>query len=306
MPLVSIIIPVYNVSSYLDKCLKSIVNQTLKDIEIILIDDGSSDDSGKICDIYAQHDNRIRVIHKNNEGLSQARNDGIRASTSPYIMFVDSDDWVDIQFCELPYKYAIDNDADLVLFLYYKCFENSVIKRHYNIKSGIITEKEAIYFNVYYAPASWLGLYKKSLFNDIKFPYKKLFEDVGTSHKLIHNANRICIIDKCLYFYRMARPGSIMTNLYYLEHPDYKEMRINKIEDLYRWGYKELIQEDAFSLLIKYGYQDKIMKGIFQIVSEISREIPNSFCLKRKFLLWVFKFSPKIFDIACICLGRRR
>ena len=228
MPLVSVIVPVYNVSNYLVKCLESLVEQSLKDIEIILIDDGSTDDSGMLCDIYAQNDNRIRVIHKSNEGLSQARNDGIDFSSSPYIMFVDSDDWVDRQFCELPYKEAIENNADLVLFHFNKAIDNTIIPKNTNSITGLISEKEAIYFNINYAPASWLGLYKKALFNDIKFPSGKLFEDVGTTHKLIHEAKRICIVNKCLYNYRVSRPGSIMTDIYSLENPDFIEMRIKK------------------------------------------------------------------------------
>ena len=100
MPKVSIIVPVYNVQSYIHKCIDSLKEQTFRDIEIILIDDGSTDDSGKICDAYAEKDDRIRVIHKKNEVLSQARNDGIKASASPYIMFVDSDDWVDKHYLE--------------------------------------------------------------------------------------------------------------------------------------------------------------------------------------------------------------
>lgn len=102
MPKVSVIVPVYNVEPYLRQCLDSIVSQTLKDIEIILIDDGSTDGSGEICDEYKREDHRIRVIHKVNEGLSAARNDGIDASTAPYIMFVDGDDWVEPEFCETP------------------------------------------------------------------------------------------------------------------------------------------------------------------------------------------------------------
>ena len=306
MPLISVVVPVFNVSAYLEKCLDSLIEQTLKDIEIILIDDGSNDDSGKICDIYACKDNRIRVIHKANEGLAEARNDGIEASTSPYVMFVDSDDWVDLQFCELPYKEAKSKNADLVLFLYNRVEGGNVVQKEVKQNTGQITEAEAISFNVNYAPASWLGLYKKSLFNDISFPLGKLFEDVGTSHKLIHAANRIYLLEEYLYYYRIARPGSIMTNMYSQEHPDYKEMRINKIEDLYSWGYKEYIQNDALSMIIKYGCQDESMKGIVQIVSEISNAIPDNLSWKRKVLLLVFRLSPDLFDTVCICMGRRQ
>ena len=103
MPKVSVIVPIYKVKPFLRQCIDSIINQTLKDIEIILVDDGSVDGEAEICDEYAIHDKRIKVIHKNNEGLSAARNDGLDQATAPYIMFVDSDDWVEPEFCELPY-----------------------------------------------------------------------------------------------------------------------------------------------------------------------------------------------------------
>ena len=305
MPLVSVIVPVYNVAEYLSKCLDSLINQTLEDIEIILIDDGSDDNSGNLCDLYADKDNRIRVIHKANEGLAQARNDGVDASTSPYVMFVDSDDWVNNNFCELPYLVAVENNADLVLFLYNKVIDGKIIRKNANVKTGLMTEAEAIHFNLNYAPAAWLGLYKKSIFNNIRFPNGKLFEDVGTSHKLIHASNKVYFLNEFIYFYRMERPGSIMTNCYTLENPDYKEMRIRKIVDLYRWGYKDYIQDEAISLIVKYGHHEKIMNGIYQIVSEISREIPDNLCIKRKVLLMIFRVSPDLFDAACICFGRR-
>lgn len=128
MPKISLIVPVYNVEDYLKECLDSIINQSLKDIEIILIDDGSTDSSGLICDEYAQCDCRIKVIHKRNEGLSCARNDGIDASSSPYLMFVDGDDYLVSKFCETPYKSALKYNADLVLFSYNNIKDN-VIKK---------------------------------------------------------------------------------------------------------------------------------------------------------------------------------
>ena len=103
MSKISIIVPVYNVEPYLPKCIDSLISQTMEEIEIILVDDGSTDRSGKICDAYAEADDRIRVIHTQNHGLSCARNEGIDASTATYIMFVDGDDWVERRFCEIPY-----------------------------------------------------------------------------------------------------------------------------------------------------------------------------------------------------------
>ena len=113
---ISIIIPVYNTRSYLIECLDSVIAQTFNNIEIILVDDGSNDGSEKIVDEYALRDERIKVIHQKNQGLSAARNTGIKASKSPYIMFVDSDDYVDEKYCETPYSIIKQHNADIVSF----------------------------------------------------------------------------------------------------------------------------------------------------------------------------------------------
>jgi glycosyltransferase involved in cell wall biosynthesis len=111
----SIIVPVYNVERYLPRCIESLCNQTLTDIEIILVDDGSPDNSGKICDDYAAKDVRIKVIHKKNEGVSAARNDGLLSATGEYVLFCDSDDWMEATACNLLYEAGIKNDADVVI-----------------------------------------------------------------------------------------------------------------------------------------------------------------------------------------------
>lgn len=112
---VSVIAPVYNVEKYIDRCIKSVLGQTLRDIELILVDDGSPDDCGKICDGYAATDSRIKVIHKENGGVSAARNDGLSIATGEYVIFVDSDDWVEPDACEVMYQSAKNNNADIVI-----------------------------------------------------------------------------------------------------------------------------------------------------------------------------------------------
>ena len=115
-PLISIIIPVYKVEPYLRNCLDSIVNQTNRNLEIILVDDGSPDKSGDICDAYAAADERIIVIHQNNQGVSAARNAGLDIAKGDYILFVDSDDWIEQETCEAVLDLALKNNADLVCF----------------------------------------------------------------------------------------------------------------------------------------------------------------------------------------------
>ena len=256
MPKVSVIVPVYNVEPYLRQCLDSIVSQTLKDIEIILIDDGSTDGSGEICDEYKREDHRIRVIHKVNEGLSAARNDGIDASTAPYIMFADGDDWVEPEFCETPYRIAMDNKADLVLFCYNKVFNNGRIKRtDAKTLQGPLNEAEAMHYNVFYACYAWIGLYHRNLFNDVRYPIGMIQEDVGTGHRLIHVAQNIRYTNSYLYNYRVRRKGSITTAWDAKRNSDVKEMLTRKVNDLCSWGYDEYARKDALSLLVRFGWE---------------------------------------------------
>ena len=186
MPKISVIIPIYNVAPYIPQCLNSIQKQTLRDIEIFLINDGSTDDGIRICEKYAQKDERIKIIHKKNEGLSAARNDGIAASTSPFILFVDADDWVEPEFCEVPYRIAIENKADLVFFGYNVMDgEGSIKQMKINMKAGLLSERQAFWFNIHYTPAVWLGLYRRELFDEVQYPVGKIYEEVGTTHRLM-------------------------------------------------------------------------------------------------------------------------
>ena len=132
-PLVTIIIPVYNVEKYLPKCLDSIINQTYNHLEIIIVDDGSKDSSGLICDEYALKDQRIKVLHKKNGGLSSARNAGLDIAKGDYIMFVDSDDYVESHYCEVPLKHALEKNVRIVSFGYNKIFiDGNILKRKTN------------------------------------------------------------------------------------------------------------------------------------------------------------------------------
>lgn len=303
-PKVSVIVPVYNVESYLRQCLDSIINQTLKDIEIILIDDGSVDNSGCICDEYKNGDKRIRVVHKTHEGLSCARNYGVCISTAPYIMFVDSDDWVEPEFCKLPYVMADDNDADLVLFTH-KIIANdgTIIRNKICISNGIVTKDVAMHYNLYVANAAWLGLYHRKLFNNILFPPGKYYEDVGTIHRLIYKAERICMVSMELYCHRVGRLGSITTGTGSRLQTDLKDMLMMRAQNLFDWGYLEDASNICIPMLIKYGYADSELKQLVFLAESIPVSINSNW--KRRFLHMIFKISPAIFDAICFITGRR-
>lgn len=212
-PLVSIIIPIYKVEPYLRRCLDSIVNQTYTNLEIILVDDGSPDGSPQICDEYAAKDNRILVIHKENGGLSDARNAGLDICKGEYISFVDSDDWVDKKYIETLYNTIIETGADISIINHCQFSSDETFlpleKFHTGIFAGYNCLKQLIINNTIQHTLVWGKLYKKTLFNNIRFPVGKKFEDNYVSYQLYFFSKKIACKDIVLYHY-LKRSDSIM------------------------------------------------------------------------------------------------
>ena len=216
MPLISIIIPVYNVVPYLKRCIDSVLHQTYRHIEIILVDDGSTDYSGEICEEYAKKDPRIIVIHKANGGLSDARNVGIVKASGDYIAFIDSDDYVCGRYIERLLHRLLKNNADIVICDYFRGVEERFpvnTKQHgetqiFNSKD-ILKQWHGKYKHI--ETMAWNKLYRKALFteNNIFFPVGCLFEDVYITHLLIDKAEKIVIMNEKLYYY-FQRQGSTM------------------------------------------------------------------------------------------------
>lgn len=215
--LISIVVPIYNVEDYLKECIDSICGQSYKNIEIILVDDGSTDGSPAICDVYAGLDNRIRVIHKKNGGLSDARNCGLEVARGEYVAFVDSDDYVNERFIEFLYNAMEDCNAQIAVCSYQKVYDTPIAKSE--LPKYVIEEKNSISFleSLYQGKYSdmgfvaWNKLYKRQLFveNNILYPKGRIYEDTFTTYKLLYFAEGIAIVDYPLYCYRM-RSGSIM------------------------------------------------------------------------------------------------
>lgn len=213
---ISVIIPVYKVEKYLKRCVESVVNQTYKNIEIILVNDGSPDKCGEICDEYARIDSRIKVIHKENGGLSSARNSGLDIASGDYIMFVDSDDWLSEVSLEQLNEY-IDMDYDIINFKFSFVKENSkeLIETNNNIKDSyecdLITYIDKLFsgeLNFFI----WNKLYKKNLFDEVRFPEGRNYEDLATIYKLYFNAKSIIVTDYTLYYYWLGNSNSITSN----------------------------------------------------------------------------------------------
>lgn len=210
--LVSIVVPIYNVEEYLPRCIDSIAVQSYKNIEIILVDDGSPDKCGEICDKYEAQDNRIKVIHKSNGGLSSARNAGLEIASGNFIVFIDSDDWIDKNYIEVMYNDMISYNADIVVPAF--CISYDSGKQHSGTIIKNLTEYsrkralENFLFNGYITPCVASKMWKKELWNEIKCPEGKLFEDQFTTYKLIMIASKV-VFDPSIYYYYFKREGSI-------------------------------------------------------------------------------------------------
>lgn len=218
---ISVIIPVFNVEKYLTKCLESIVNQTFKDIEIICIDDGSTDNSLKILNDYAQKDNRIKVISKPNGGLFSARHIGIETAKGEYILFVDSDDWIDTTLIEKAYKKITETNTDVVIFGAYTVKNNSSSNGMYSVnkipkkfKNKILTLDDYKNNIFKFCPTAWSKLYRKDFIavNNIRFQEIKQGEDQLFYIHTMLKAKSIYILDENLYYYVKNREGSLTNN----------------------------------------------------------------------------------------------
>ncbi len=225
--LISIIVPVYNVKAYLDRCIISLINQTYKNLEIILVDDGSKDGSGAICDKYASEDSRIKVIHKQNGGVSSARNLGLDIATGEYIGFIDSDDYVETGMYEALYNVAVSENADMTMtgFTQVRVGGNSQINEvDFSIdwsKENIIKNyfKQGIVKEIMYSPCN--KLYKKSLINDLRFSEKyRMGEDILFIFQCVERANKFSCVKGVFYNYVM-RENSAMTSSFSKKRLDY-------------------------------------------------------------------------------------
>lgn len=215
VPEITVVVPVYNVQAYLPKCIDSLLAQTFGEIEIILVDDGSTDASGAVCDSYAERDSRIRVVHQRNAGVSGARNAGIRLARGRYLGFVDSDDWVDRDFCRTLYRGATDYGADISICSYYEVGEQGM-RCGASGDGGdtvVYDRREALrllYEDSLIRSYFWDKLFKRELFDGVLFPEDHtVFEDMAIMYKLFYRANRIVQQNVPLYYY-LLWTGSIL------------------------------------------------------------------------------------------------
>lgn len=303
-PLVSVIVPVYNVEPYLHRCIDSLVHQTLKDIEIILIDDGSTDGCGKICDAYAAADARISVVHQENAGLSEARNAGIDRARADYLMFVDSDDWVETEFCEIPYTLAKEQHADLVMFQF-RYIRHGKNTRHYpRISDGVKSTKESLCLVMSGADMrAYNKLYHRILFTEHRYPKGMVYEDIVLTPVLINSAKRIFYTSVTLYN-QVYRAGSITNIVSEKNAKDLYDAICLTSQHIKEWGYNE--ESDFF-------YQTRMLHYIAisphdsnELIEYFRglRQCPPHFSWRRKIMFFLLVLSPCLYRTAYRVYGK--
>ena len=319
--LVSIIVPVYKVENYLNDCIKSIQKQTYKNLEIILVDDGSPDSCPEICDKLAETDERIKVIHKCNGGLADARNAGINIASGEYITFVDSDDLLLNDMIETLYCLSEKYDADFVMCKKIDCEDDDTIDTivFSNDTSSATRlfegrEKMTAYLKTKQIDTTvWKKLYKKILFNNLRFPNGKLHEDAFITYKLIDIAKRVVVTDKIGYVYR-KNPQSIMNSgfsLNRLHSIEAKKEQLKFIEKMYpelrKYACADIIYSCNFCLT-EMTKSDFFEKDIEEMLQKLYRKYfrqylsVNTTSVKGKFFALVATISTqlarKIYEIA--------
>lgn len=273
--LITIIVPVYKVEEYLVRCVDSILAQTYANLEIILVDDGSPDNSGKICDAYAEKDDRIKVIHKENGGLSDARNAGIAQASGSYLTFLDSDDWIHESYIAYLYGLLRDNAAEISLCKFLKVINEEVPIEPSEGKVDVLSNDAVLerYIDLgdVFHPQLVMAcgkLFKAELFDTIRFPVGRLHEDEFTTYKLFHYAKKTVLSTKPLYYY-WQREDSIMglgfKTKNKLDYLDALAERASFFHDEGREGlsnrtYKSLFAEGLSTILVLDRQKEEISK----------------------------------------------
>lgn len=296
-PLISIIIPVYNVEKYLSRCLNSVISQDYKNIEIILVNDGSTDNSLKICNNYCQKYSFIKTLSKKNEGLSSARNYGIKQAEGSFLMFVDSDDYVSQTFCSAALNSQKKYNSDIVIFDYNRVTTKSQT-HFFNHKQGIVNKKDAMQYLVSNSYA-WNKLYRRKLFTNVEYPIGKYYEDEFTTYKLFEKSKIISYVKNPSYNY-VETGESIVSK---------KNSRIiaDQFESVYTFFdflkkyYSSVYSKNLNALIIKAlryctfcspSYNHLLFEKAKNVLLENS--ISNDLAFKYKFTMLMFKLSPTL------------
>ncbi|MDR1613956.1 MAG: glycosyltransferase [Campylobacteraceae bacterium] len=305
-PLISVIVPIYNVEIYLKKCLDSIISQTYKNLEIILIDDGSPDNCGKICDEYALKDKRIKVIHKKNGGLSDARNAGLDAAKGEYIAFVDSDDYITENIYEELVGIAQKETADIVMHTFYIIDNKGVkISQIEGADSLSIDEIRYLILMDKYSNCACDKLYKAELFKDLKFFVGAYSEDLFIMPTLFFRAKKAVLINKPYYYYNCTNQNSIMSTFsakrkygFFNGWAEHERIAALFCKKALEWSEFRAIRNAVSSLVVNMQKPDLTQKEIEHCKNYLQMKRKNGVIadigLKYKILWWSLDNCPLI------------
>lgn len=293
-PLISVIIPCYRVEEYLPKCINSIIKQTYGNLEIFLVDDGSPDNCGLICDEYAKKDARIKVIHKKNGGLSDARNVAIDIAKGEYITFVDSDDYVTDDYVESLYKLLVENNAQMSITRCIPFLEGTFpvntkqtrITKVFNTSDALI----CLFYQKYFDNAAWAKMYHCSLFRSgIRYPKGWLYEDLPTTYKLVMLSNKIAFSNYENYYYLLRR-DSIEGAPFKPQKYEFCVRIIRQLEEHKKQMLLDIqksvdcrIVSFAFHILMEVPKEQiEMRKSLFRIVKEYRTRVLFDRCARKK------------------------
>lgn len=308
-PRISIVVPVYKVEKYLDRCVESIVNQTYNNLEIILVDDGSPDNCPKMCDEWAKRDDRIQVIHKVNGGLSDARNAGLDIMTGDYVMFVDSDDFIDKEMCYDMLNLSVKEGADICCCNYFDFYENVPFKKNdvIQVQTQIFKGEEVIglLFNkkLPLIMVAWCKLYKAEIFKELRFEVGRYHEDEFMIHHTLSRANVLVYTNKKYYNY-LKRTGSITSKISNKNIEDSLEAFSLRYEFLNaRYKDKQDLIKLHYMGLLRNLYvlcQDKTLKNrITNLFKNLYRE-----SRKKDKKDKIFNYMPKVYTILTVIYNK--
>ena len=315
--LISVIVPVYNMERYLERCVNSIIQQTYKNLEIILVDDGSTDASPQMCDDYAQKDSRIKVIHKTNGGLSDARNAGLAIAVGNYIGYVDSDDWIEPQMYQYMYESCVQNNAQLAACRYAKVYQDKALKggngsvtafdREGMLHIYLCDDERYIVYN-----SVWSKLFAREIVEGELFPVGRNSEDIMYTTKALCKLTRGVYIDTCLYNYVLDREGSIMNVKrtermfhdeipFWREHIAYIRTHVStQLGDMAAYYfYRRMLS--YYMELIKEKETAEGAEKIKRMLRHEKKEVYRVYVFGRKadvVRMKLFLFSPKVYRIA--------
>jgi len=274
MPEISVIVPVYNVEKYLRKCIDSILTQTFTDFELWLVDDGSPDNCGVICDEYAQKDVRVKVIHKKNGGLSDARNAALDVMQGKYVFFVDSDDWIAADTLEIMYAALQRTGAQVATGNMISVQEDGTEKVLYapTQEEKILVGEELL--TTLLRPNACNRLYAAELFEQLRYPVGRLYEDAFVYHKILAQIDRMVLVGKNTYYY-LIRTGSIMNSAYNIRFTDIVDAIYSRVEWLDSIGQTQLADETSLfvysQVAVAYAHLDRKNSQHLRRLNEIKK-----------------------------------